>query len=272
MPVSRCDTARPAAAHLLSLCSTARVDRGAHLGRGVVGVVVIAVGLDVLRVVDVAVVALAVVLPDQLPVGLDLVVDLLCDLRPREALRAQDGGQCAPGERRRLGRRARRRSALRRSRNAPAAGKTPPCRCSCMPRQKVSAPLGVVGPLVVGADHALARAAPGRDELRAAVAADVVERAHRAVLAADHDDRVGVDLERQPVAGVRAARTRAPRTASRGAKSARYQRDRALRRGRTARQAPAGPVCREMVRELPLQPLLHPVTMPSDNKNNRQRE
>ena len=35
-----------------------------------------------------------------------------------------------------------------------------------------------------------------------------------------------------------------------------------------ALQRPARPVRRKMVREFPLQALLHPVTMPPDNKNN----
>src|SRR5687768_9540184 len=61
---------------------------------------------------------------------------------------------------------------------------------------------GVVGPLVVGTDDALGRAAAWRDQLRAAVPADVVQRPYTAVVAADHDDRVGIDLDGEPVAGL----------------------------------------------------------------------
>ena len=96
MPVCWCVTARPHAAHFSSLRATAAsISLLDALGR-VVGVVVVEVGLDVLRMVDVAVVALAVVLPDELPVGLDVVVDRLGDLGAAEALRPQRRRQQPP--------------------------------------------------------------------------------------------------------------------------------------------------------------------------------
>src|SRR5688500_14550227 len=120
---------------------------------------------------------------------------------------------------------------------------------------------------MVGADDALAGAAAGSDELRAAVAADVVQRAHRAVLAPDHDDGIGVDLQREPVAGISdlaGVAGEQPAPAPDLLDISPVDRLVAMER---ARQRPARPVRRKMVREFPLQPLLHPVTMPPDNKN-----
>ena len=55
-------------------------DFGHQLRRGVVGVEMIVVGLDVLRMVEVAVVTLSVVFPDEFPVGAHGVVDRPGDL------------------------------------------------------------------------------------------------------------------------------------------------------------------------------------------------
>src|SRR5262245_39820005 len=130
---------------------------------------------------------------------------------------------------------------------------------------------GVVGPLVVRADDAAAGAAAGRDELRAAMAADVVQRPDGSVLAADHDDRVGIDLEREPVAGV-AQLAGMPGEQPALAPNLLYiNAVERLVAMEGARQAPPRPIRRELVREFPLQALLHPVTMPSDNKNKPMR-
>ena len=55
---------------------------------GVIGVVVVEVGLDVLRVVDVTVITFAVVLPDQLPIGVHVEVHDLGDLGASHSLGA----------------------------------------------------------------------------------------------------------------------------------------------------------------------------------------
>ena len=54
---------------------------------GVVGVVVVEVGLDVLRMVDVAMETFAIVFPDEFPIGFDEVIDRFGNFCPRETLR-----------------------------------------------------------------------------------------------------------------------------------------------------------------------------------------
>src|SRR5206468_8008838 len=59
----------------------------------IIRVVVIEVGFDILRMIKVAVVTLAVVFPDQLPVRLDEVIDGPGHLRAVQPLRLQQRGQ-----------------------------------------------------------------------------------------------------------------------------------------------------------------------------------
>ena len=75
-------------------------------------------------------------------------------------------------------------------------------RIDCHAAARADAPLQVVRPLVVGTDEPSAMAGRPAAHARAAVAADVVERAQRAVLTAHDRDGVGRDLERDPVAGL----------------------------------------------------------------------
>src|SRR4051812_549349 len=58
-----------------------------------------------------------------------------------------------------------------------------------------------VGPGVIGAGQPFRAAAAAADEPRAAVAADIGEGAHRAALAAYHDDALAEIVDRPPVAG-----------------------------------------------------------------------
>ena len=73
---------------------------GGHLlpdeRRGIIGVVVVEVGLDVLGVIEVAMKALAVVLPNQFPVGFNEVIDCFGNFRPRKALRFGQRGEKLP--------------------------------------------------------------------------------------------------------------------------------------------------------------------------------
>ncbi len=61
----------------------------------------------------------------------------------------------------------------------------------------------IVGPLMIGADEPLCRAFGRRADARAAMPAGIVERADLPVAAADDDDRIVADLQREVVAGRR---------------------------------------------------------------------
>ncbi len=61
-----------------------------HALDGIVSVVVVKVGFDVLRVVNVAVVALAIVLPNQFPVGMNVEVHDLSHFGAGQSLWAGD--------------------------------------------------------------------------------------------------------------------------------------------------------------------------------------
>src|SRR2546422_151134 len=74
-------------------------DRFTDARRGVVGVVMVEVGLGVLRVIDVAVVTLAVVFPEQFPVRLDEIVHRLRHFCAGETLRLEQRRQRALGGR-----------------------------------------------------------------------------------------------------------------------------------------------------------------------------
>ncbi len=63
-----------------------------HTRDGIIGIVVIEVGFDILRVVDIAVVAFPVILPDQFPIGIDLKIHDLGNLATRQALRLGNRG------------------------------------------------------------------------------------------------------------------------------------------------------------------------------------
>ena len=65
--------------------------RFADARRRVVGVEVVEVGLDILRVIDIAMVTLAVIFPNQFPVGFDKIVHHLRHLRTIETLRPEQG-------------------------------------------------------------------------------------------------------------------------------------------------------------------------------------
>ena len=209
----------------------------------------IEVRFDVLRVIHVAVVALAVVFPDDFPVRGHIVVDDFGDLRAFEALRP---GDAIDRRSRRRRNRADRRRARRRSTRRPAhVG-----RCSRPSSLLVDILLHAaageeravagVGPLMVRAHEPPCPAGWCIANLRAAMAADVPQGVDLAVVAADDDQRIVADGEvsSRPAAGFRRC---GRRTASRAARWRRARRDRRIRRNRS-RRANCSRLGREAIR------------------------
>jgi len=169
-----------------------------HVALHVVG------GGIVFLVVGRAVVALAVVLEDDLPVRLDHVVDLVRDLGPRNGVRrhlAADGGQRLREVRRIVGQRDEEQSCRVLERDRLQA-EFAPVNAELLLAVENQRPVQLVGPAVIGADHAVAIAVFLAAQDRSAVATHIVEGADDAVAAA-HDQHLGVtDLPGQEVAGL----------------------------------------------------------------------
>ena len=163
----------------------------------------IVIGLDVLRVVQVAVITLAVVFPDEFPVGAHGVVDRLGNLCAIDALRLKHRLQLLAcrvkidraiieiheNESAQILRRHRqqaKRVAVQLLVHTPAG-------------QQFAVP--AVDPLVVGADELPCRAARLAAEQRAAMTADVVKSPHDAVLPPDDDQRVGAHVKGEVIPG-----------------------------------------------------------------------
>lgn len=150
-----------------------------------------------------AVKALAIVFPDELPVGPDHVVLDRRDFGAPELLRPDRGGQVGPDpvERGRGGAQRDEDKALELGRRDRMQPERRPVQVLLHARRVHEGSVEPVGPGVVRADQPLGGAARGfRADDRAAVAADVVKRTDRAVLPPDHDDRVRAHLQGEPVA------------------------------------------------------------------------
>ena len=152
-----------------------------------------------------AVVALAIVLPDELPVRLDLVVHDLGDLRAVEALRAC-GGLEGFAHWRERGRRLRERHVDQSGANLGVQRAQPQlglvdALVHAMARHELALPR--VGPAVIRADDRADMSGLGTAEQGPAVPADVVERAHGARVVAHDQDRRRIDGQRDEVAGIR---------------------------------------------------------------------
>ena len=178
---------------LATACARSRRRSAARTGSDACVLVVhVEVRLDVLRVPRRAVVALAVVLPDELPVRVDLVLDGLGDARAVEALRRARLDEPPAQARRTRGRFG--------ERHVDEAGHHFGVHGLQAQRGLVDAVVHAVAcdqlavarvrPAVIRADDRAQMPGVLAAELGAAVAADVVERAHGAVVAADHQRRV----------------------------------------------------------------------------------
>ena len=149
-----------------------------------------------------AVITLAVVLADQLPVGRDLVFDAPAQAQVLH-LEAGKIRQVSEVMLQRLGR------IVEVEEDEPRPGcqphrrqrKTLALEALLHARHLSQAAVEAIGPCVIRADHsAQALAALGVQQSRTAMSADVVERAHHAVAAACNDDRIAGDLVREVVA------------------------------------------------------------------------
>ena len=151
-----------------------------------------------------AVVALAIVLEHDLPVGFDNVVDLVGDLGAVDGMRlhlAADGGQRIGEVGRRIGEgheqesgRINDRHRLQREAFLVDA--------ELAPRVEHQRAVELVGPAVIGADQAVGMAGLGVADPGTAVAADIVEGADFAGAVAHDDDGFGPDLIGEVVAGL----------------------------------------------------------------------
>ena len=153
----------------------------------------IVVSFDVLRVVEIAVVALSVVFPDKFPVGVDGVVDRLGHLGAVATLRPKHRfDQCPRGTEvvRPLGQVHKNKAAQvfdGHGRQAKRPGVQPVLHATARQQPAILA----VDPLVIRADQLPRRAAWLVAEQRATMAADVVKGPHLTVVTADHEQRVG---------------------------------------------------------------------------------
>ncbi len=205
--------------------------------RAIVDGRVVEVRLDVLRMVHVAVPALAVVLPHELPVGADDVVPHRRHLRPLQPLRAEHRLEVAHGG-------VEGRGVVGEG-HEDQPGHLPHVRgvqAELLPVEPVlgvhaaarhQRPIAGVGPLVVRAHEEPHVARRAGDETHPAVPARVVVRAEPSVVGADHDD--GVRVERRTRGSPRAASPgrSGRRRASRGARYARGRARRWRARSRT---------------------------------------
>ncbi len=163
----------------------------------------VVIGLDVLRMVAVAVVALAVVFPYEFPVGMDDVADRLGHLGAVATLRPKHWLRQFP---RRaevtwlLGQVHENKAAQvleRHRREAKRTGVDPILHAAARQQLAVLA----VDPLVVRADQLAHRAAWLTAKKRAAMSTDVVKGPHLAVVAPDHQQRVGADVQGEEISG-----------------------------------------------------------------------
>ena len=179
------------------------IDASRHLRRGVVGVEMIVVGLDVLRMVEVAVVTLSVVFPDEFPVGAHGVVDRPGDLCAIDALWLEHRLQLLAG-RAKIDRAIievyenEAAQILRRHRHQAKRVAVQLLVHSAAGQQFA---VLAVDPLVVRADELPGRAARLSTEQRAAMAADVVKRPHDTVLPPDDDQRVRAHVKGEVIPG-----------------------------------------------------------------------
>ena len=156
----------------------------------------------VFLVVGWAVVALAIVLEHDLPVGLHHVVDLVGDLGALDGVRlhlAPDGGQRVGEVGRRVAERDEQQPGRVHDRDRPQRqlGLVDAELAARVEHQRA---VELVGPAVIGADQAVGVALLGLADARAAMAADIVEGADLAVAVAHHDDRFGAHLVGEEVA------------------------------------------------------------------------
>ena len=182
----------------------ARLRRDLPLERGIVDRRGVVVGPGVLGMADLAVPALPVVLPHQLPVRAHLVAPRGRDPGALEALGREVRAERVPG-------------AVERYRVVGETHEDQPADLARVDAAQievtaVEVAVGVhaparqqravarVGPLVVRAHEPRDVAGGGRAELHAAVATRVVECVNHSVVAAHDDDRVGVDVEDDVVA------------------------------------------------------------------------
>ena len=127
MPVSSRRDSEPWAASLVSRRAVTAFNLFGNARDGVIRIVVVEISLDVLGVVDVAVITLAVIFPDELPVGVDVKVHDLGDLGACPALGAWPTGAIASVDRIEIGGSAARLMKISPPPHAAWAG----CRPSC---------------------------------------------------------------------------------------------------------------------------------------------
>ena len=178
-----------------------------------------------LRVHAGAVQALGVVLDDRLPVGGDVVADAGGPAQRAEPVAGEPLRQRADvlPERRRLARDVDEHEPVQD--RAADRGQAEAARLEALDlpgvRGVAQRAVEAVGPRVVGALQAPHAALGLVEQAGAAVAADVVERARRAVLARDHQHALAAELARRGTRRARRARPRGPRTPSRRGTGAR---------------------------------------------------
>ena len=181
--------------------------RGAKPRRDLIGLVAVGreEGLHQLRMSRLAVVALPVVLHDQLPVrGLDQV-DLRSHLGAAQLVglhvRRHRGGHLVEVVRGVVGQADEEQSIddAEVDGSQAEAALVEPRRLVARVQQR---PVGGVGPLVVAAHDVADRSRAIGEETRAPVAAHVVQRTNVLVVVAQHDHRVGADVDREEVTGL----------------------------------------------------------------------
>ena len=164
----------------------------------------IEVGFYVLRVVHIAMEAFAVILPDQLPIGVDLKIHDLGNFGARDALWHGDRGN-------------RLISGFKVYRDLSQADEDQPLHLAGMGRVQpelgfvqigLHAPLeqqmasAVIGPLVIGADESFYIALRLLADDRSAVTTDIIQSIYLTIVSADHNDRIPIHFIEEIVARI----------------------------------------------------------------------
>ena len=174
-----------------------------HGGRRVVGVVMVKIRLDVLRMIHVAVVAFAVVFPYHLPVCSNLVINNLCHLRLTHPLRAHDLGHrlARSGEIRRRVREANKKHPLQILQMRGQQAKFIAIDFMHAPASDKRA-VAFVCPLMIRANQppSLAAVLPANE--RAAMPTDIVQRTNNTVIAANDEQWIGTDGDGKKIANL----------------------------------------------------------------------